>query len=271
MKVVVLKDFLCALRLACNSHFFYLLGGAVVFLGFSAVLAALFSGRQPATIAMDVGFSVMRVVLPLVTVFLVQDLIYREFDRRYYLGSLSYPRARIVFLVGRFAAVLVLGFLLLMLMALSQFLAVKFVSGDYQQSSPVYFGWGYLLVLIFILLDFLVVASVALLLAVFATSPSFVLVGTFGFLFVARSYSSIIELVNKDSSLVWGEAGYNSGLSFLTHLFPDLGKLDIRMVALYDKLEFFPEEWAFLVASVFMYAFALWALTILLFKIRRFS
>ncbi|MOA57284.1 hypothetical protein D3C78_1814340 [compost metagenome] len=46
---------------------------------------------------------------------------------------------------------------------------------------------------------------------------------------------------------------------------PDLGALDVRMVALYGKLEFLPSDWPWLVSSSLAYAggfltLAVWAL-----------
>nr|WP_256206561.1 ABC transporter permease subunit [Pseudomonas sp. BAY1663] len=87
----------------------------------TVLLSAQFSGRQPATVALDIGLSVIRLLLPLVLILMVQELVSREFDRRYFLNTLTYPCPRHSLLLGRFIAIatLILGLLLLLAGALA--------------------------------------------------------------------------------------------------------------------------------------------------------
>ena len=71
----MIEEMLIGLRLAVRSGYlrtsvFYLLtlAGAVM-------LAAEFSARQPATVALDVGLSFIRIVLPILIVLLIQELV----------------------------------------------------------------------------------------------------------------------------------------------------------------------------------------------------
>lgn len=238
---------------------------------FSMLLSAHFGGRQPAAVAMDVGFSVVRLLLPLMIVVSVQELFSREFERRYYLLSLSYPSGRSVFILGRFAALLLMLLALLLLLSLLQILLVDLIARLYPQATPVAMGQHYMTVILFLTLDLFVLAALATLLAIVSSTPSFVLLGTFGFMLVARSYGAIVELLGREAGLVSNTEGYRASLGILGYLLPDLGALDVRMVALYGKMDFLPADWLWLLLSNLAYALALLALATWALQRKRFA
>ena len=231
----------------------------------------MFSGRQPATVALDVGLSTIRLLLPLLIVLLAQELLSREFDKRYYLNSLCYPRARHSLLVGRFVALLVLLLGPLLGLSLLQVGLVHWIGGSYPQATPVAMGLPYLVVVGFMALDLLVLAALATLLAVVASTPSFVLIGTFGFMLVARSYGAIVELLSSNAEVVVNIEGYRASLGLLGYLLPDLGALDVRTLALYGKWELLPADWPWLLLSSLGYAVALLALAVWALQRKRFA
>lgn len=260
-----LADFLTGIRLALRARFLGLAGGTLLVVLLAAWMAAEFSGRQPATVALDVGLSVVRLLLPLVLVLMVQELLSREFDRRYFLSSLTYPRARHELLLGRFVAVLMLVLALLAAVALLLGLAVGMIGKEYEQSTPIALGAPYLITVAFIGLDLLVLSALAAFLAMVASTPSFVLIGTFGFMLVARSFAAIVALLTRESWVVENAETYRSGLGVLGYLLPDLGALDVRMLALYGQWQFLPADWPWLLSSSLAYAggflaLAVWAL-----------
>ena len=155
------------------------------------LLSAYFGGRHSVTVALDVGFSTMRLLLPLLVVLLVQELFSHEFDKRYYLNSLTYPNARSEFLLGRYAAILAIVLFVLFMLGLLQQGLLNFIAGIYPQATPVALGQPFLIVMVFFALDLLVLTTLSVLLAIVASTPSFVLIGTFGFMLVARSYGSV--------------------------------------------------------------------------------
>lgn len=265
------RHFLAALHLALKAKLVWMTVCTLLVVALATFLAAYFGGRQPVTIALDVGFSVMRLLLPLLIVLLVQELLSREFDKRYYLNSLAYPKARSSLLLGRFGAVFVLVFSVLFMLCMLQVGLVSFIASIYPQATPVSLGQSYMIVIAFMVLDLLVLMALAILLAIVASTPSFVLVGTFGFMLVARSFGAIIDLLSGDSGLVSNAEGYRANLGLLGYLLPDLGALDLRMLALYDKSEFLPADWPWLLLSSFSYAFALLALAIWALQRKRFS
>ena len=235
------------------------------------LLSAYFGGRQPTTVALDVGFSIIRFLLPIMIVLLAQELLSREFDKRYYFYSLSYPHARYNLLLGRFTAMLVLVLGALVALSLLQLGLVHFIGSTRPQATPVALGQPYLIVVAFIALDLILLTAVATLLAVVASTTSFVLVGTLGFMMVARSYSAIVELLTYQAGLVSNTEDYRTGLGVLNYLLPDLGALDIRMLALYGKPEFLPNDWPWLIMSNLTYAVALLALAVWALQRKRFA
>lgn len=231
----------------------------------AAFLAAQFSGRQPATVALNVGLSVIRLLLPLVLVLMTQELLSREFDRRYFLNTLSYPHPRHDLLLGRSMAVAMLTLGLLLLLAGALALLVFLIGQGYAQSTPVSLGFHYLVTVGFIGLELMLLTALATLLAVVASTPSFVLIGTFGFILVARSFGAIVELLTRNATVVTDGESYRSGVGLLSYLLPDLGALDVRMITLYGQMELLPADWPWLVLSCLIYtvgllAFAIWAL-----------
>lgn len=248
--------------------------GLVVFSVFSllmvVVLAAQFSGRQPAAVALDVGLSVIRLILPLVVIFLGQELVFREFECRYFLVSLSYPEARSGLLLGRFLAIVFLGLILLCVMSLVLAAAVCWIEKGYAPGTRVALGLPYLVTLLFVMQDLLVVVAVTCFLGVVASTSSFVLIGAFGFMLVARSYASVIELL-VGGSVVSDAETYRSSLGLLGYLLPDLGALDVRMMALYGRIEFLPGDWPWLVLSSFGYALGFLALAVWALNRKRFA
>lgn len=246
----------------------------LVALAVVVLVAAEFSARQPATVALDVGLSFIRLVLPVFTVLLVQELLSKEFDRRLYLTSLTYPRPRSLWLLGRIIAAGLLVLLLLATMAGVLAGLVVHVSGSYAQSSPVSLKIPYLVTLVFLAVDLLLVLAIASLLAVTTTTPSFVLIGTLGFVLIARTYMPILQLLQDADYLVEKIADpklYKDSLNLLNFLLPDLGTLDVRMIALYNKMVFLPGHWELLLGGAVAYAFALIGIAIWRLNSRQFS
>lgn len=263
--------FSTGLRLAFCNRFGWLASGSLLVLVIAAYLASLFSGRQPATVALDIGLSVLRLLLPLVVVLMTQELLSREFDRRYFLNTLSYPHPRHSLLLGRFAAVLGLTLGLMLLLAGALALLVWLIGQGYAQDTPVALDQHYLMTIAFVGLDLLLLSAMACLLAVAASTPSFVLVGTFGFMLVARSFGAIVELLTRNAFVVSDAESYRSGIGLLSYLLPDLGALDVRMVALYGKMELLPADWPWLVLSSLTYTVGLLALAVWSLNRKRFT
>lgn len=264
-------DFIIGLRLAIRARFYLLAMWLLLTLVAVVLMASQFSGRQPATVALDIGLSVIRLALPVVIILLVQELLSREFDRRYFLTSLTYPRPRHRLFLGRFMAsfTLVTGLLLVMSALLAAM--VWYIGQGYAQATPAALDYRYLITIAFIALDLFVITAMGAFLAIAAATPSFILLGTFGFLLIARSYSTIIALLGQEQTLVGNAEIYQNSLELLGYLLPDLAAMDVRMIALYGEMNFLPENWALLAAGGMAYGLMLIGLALAFLHRKRFS
>lgn len=262
---------LTSFRLALRARLGWLAAVSLLILLNVTLLSAHFSGRQPTTVALDIGLSVIRLLLPLILVLMTQELLSREFDRRYFLSTFSYPHPRYSLLLSRFtaASALILGLLLILAGALA--LLVWLIGKGYAQSTPVALDHHYLITIAFIGLDLLVLTAVAALLAVAASTPSFVLIGTFGFMLVARSFGTVVELLTRNTFVVSDAESYRLGIGILGYLLPDLGALDVRMITLYGKMDLLPSNWPWLVLSSVTYMVGLLALAVWALNRKRFT
>lgn len=270
----VFDDFFSSLRIALHSRIIATGFWLVVLLVAAVSMAAQFSARQPNTVALDIGITVIRLTLPLLAILLTQELVSREFERKLYLTSLTYPRPRSSWLLGRVMAILVICITLMLVSGTVLVLLVQFIISDYEQSAPPSLGVPYLITLGFIAVDLLVIIAMSTLIAVGSKTPSFVLIGTIGFLLIARSYTPIIELLKSNPYTVSTFADpriYQDSIGMLAYLLPDLGRLDVRMIALYDKMAFMPSDWHLLLMATLAYTSALLALSAWILNKREFN
>jgi hypothetical protein len=117
----------------------------------------------------------------------------------------------------------------------------------------------------------LVLTALAAFLAIVASTPSFVLIGTYGFMLVARSFAAIVALLTRDATVVGDAESYRAGVGLLGYLLPDLSALDLRMLALYGKWEFLPADWPWLLLGSLAYAGAFLALAVWALDRKRFA
>lgn len=242
--------------------------------GIVAITGMLFATRQPSTTALDAGLSLARIGLPLLTILAVQELFSREFDKKFYLNSLCYPASRSRWLFGRMLAVIIYALATLLYVSIPIIGVVLYAPSIYQQATPVGLSTPFFVTLIFLALDLIVTALISIFLALVSRTPSFVLVGTLGFIIVARSYTPIIELLREAPDVVSKFADprlYQDSLGLLAFILPDLGRLDVRMIALYNDMTFLPHDWPLLVFSILTYAVALIGLSIWVLNKREFN
>ena len=67
------RDVLYSLRIALKAKFVGMAVGIFLAVTLATLLSAYFGGRQPVTVALDVGFSTIRLLLPLLIVLLAQE------------------------------------------------------------------------------------------------------------------------------------------------------------------------------------------------------
>jgi Cu-processing system permease protein len=222
-----------------------------VVIGACAWLAGQFSPRQPDTVALDVGISLIRIAVPVLALLQIQDLLAREVERRLILTSLTYPRSRSAFLVGRYLAVVLVALAGTVFLSIVVAGVVHWGGTGYSQGTKVALGIPYILTTALIWLDVAVVVAFGLALATVATTPHLVFLGGIGFMIIGRSASTIVALLERERELVKGAEWYSQGLQWVQWMIPDLAALDVRPIALYGKMELLASSpWALLAMSL---------------------
>lgn len=242
--------------------------GLVVLL--SAWLGGTFSARQPQSVALDVGLSAIRIVCLLLGLYWIQELVFRDFERRTVLFVLAYPQSRWQYLLGRYFGVLTLVAMALFSLALVALFAGWLAVGSYHQSTPVQVGWVYWKVVGLIYLDLTVVLAFALLVASVATVSMMPFFLGLAFALAARTFGPALSylLNNPDSAKQLGGA-YLPALSMVQWVFPDLSRLDVRAEVLYGQSDVVNISMPMF--GALSYAITLLCLAVLLFRRRSFS
>jgi Cu-processing system permease protein len=237
----------------------------------AAYLASQFSGRQPGTIALDVGVSGIRFVVLLMTVFWCQELIAREVERRSVFLALAYPVPRSHYLIGRFLGIMALVFFALVILTAMLWLFVGLAGREYIQGTPINLGSGLLATMFYIWVDTAVVAAFTLLVSTFSVTPLLPLALGFAFAVAARSLGQSLAFLRDSNSMAADLAPtYEPILKFFQWLIPDLSRLDMRATALYNHWPSASEMSGALLMSVF-YIFILLSLATLVFGKRQFN
>ncbi|WP_172425097.1 ABC-2 transporter permease [Vandammella animalimorsus] len=217
----------------------------------AAWLAANFSARQPATVALDVGLSGTRLVLMLMALFWVQELLGKDMERKSLYFVLAYPISREAYLLSRFAAVAALLALGVLILGGALGVVMHVLPSTYAQPTPVALGWPYVLTLAGLWLDLLVITAFALWLCSLSTTPFLPLIMGCLFALAARSLGITLDFLlhsqNADPDQVrWLLPVIQAGKWVL----PDLSRLDWRDLALYGL----PPDWPMIGWAVLMAA-----------------
>ena len=236
-----------------------------------AYLAAQFSARQPATVALDVCISCVRFIALLMTIFWCQELVAREVERRTVFLALAYPVPRSYYLLGRYIGVVALAAVAIGILGLMTVLSAHLAGFEYVQATPINLGSGLAVTLLGILLDVAVVGAVTMLIATISTTPLLPLALGAAFAIAARGWGQAMELL-RDKAASPGdlEGTLRPALDAMRWVLPDLGRLDVRAAALYDQ---WPTGPAFFwtVATSVAYIVIILAFSVILFRRRQFN
>lgn len=216
-----------------NRVFFgvFLLGVVLVAVAF---LSASFSPRQPKTVALDIGFSGLRISLVLFAISLVQELVSKEIERRTIVLSLSYPVRRVDFVLGRFFGVAALCALAALMLGLLLLVIVFAAGGSYESSFGMLLGVPYWSTIGAIWVDATVVAAFSLCIASLSTVASLPLILGLVFAIAGKALGAVADYLARgadgDALLVRQYSGLVDAIFFLL---PDLSRLDWRQWPMY--------------------------------------
>ncbi|MFI8381789.1 ABC transporter permease [Pseudomonas sp. NPDC079086] len=235
-----------------------------------AFLAGNFSGRQPLTVALDVGLSGLRFVLLLMALLWVQDLLARDIERKTIYFLLAYPITRSQFLFSRFFAIAFLSAGALFFVGYALWMVLFFFGSNHPQLQPPALGMPYLAALLGILLDLLVVVAVAIFLASISTTPYLPLLLGFAFALAARGLGPTISHLRSARSDPLHEALFSPVLEHAYAWLPDLSRLDWRALTLYGLTPDFTAM-ALAALNAAAYVALLLALAAVVFQRRNFT
>lgn len=199
---------------------------------FGASLASSFSGRQPATLALDMALSAFRLIGVVLALFWAQELFARDLERGHLSIPLSFPQPRSHFLLGRFFGVAGLLALTLFVYGILVGLSGWLGGLGYNQPNPANNGLALVPVLAFLWVDLLTITSFAWLVATLSTTPLLPIALGLAFTWAGRTLGPVLGY------LAAREKG-GSGTAFLDLLgplqwaLPALHRLDIREGLLY--------------------------------------
>jgi len=232
----VYLHFLTAMRLGLRSRSFLALMLIGLFAMAGALLTSQFSGRQPATVAMDVGISAVRIIAVLLALFWTQELFTRDREQGVWAAVLSYPASRISYLLGRFFGVAAL--LALALTGFGLLLAgLGWAAGlSYEQATPVHIGIALLPLTAYLWLEILVVTAFAWLITALSTTPFMPFLLGLAFAWAGRSLGIVLGYLTtaRGGSMAKIEENLGPILEAVLWILPDLSRLDLRAIALYE-------------------------------------
>lgn len=211
-----------------------LLAIAAVLLG-STLLAGSFSGRQPLTVALDVGFSGLRIILLLMALFWVQELFTKDLERKTLYFVLAYPITRQQYLLSRFiSAALLMAFAVVCVGGLL-WAAIFYFGSSYQQVTPPALDGRIGLVLVGIWLDLIVVMAFAIFVSTFSTTPFLPILVGLGFAMAARGLGPTFDYLRNNPLADQQQASLLAPVLEYSHAWlPDLSRLDFRAWVLYN-------------------------------------
>lgn len=236
-----------------------------------AYLSSSFSPRQPMTVALDMGFSGIRLGAILLALFWTQELLGREVDRRTVVFSLTYPLSRFNYLLGRYLGIVTLALLALFVLGLLLMVVVIAAGTGYEQEFPVDLGAPYWLALLGIWLDVAVVAAFALLMSAISTTPMLPFMLGLAFAIAGRSVGVVRDYLmhGADGDVTLAHT-YTPLVEWISWVIPDLSRLDWRIGALYRAVpDLAALQWS--VVSALGYAAVMLLLAVRSFSKREFS
>lgn len=222
-------------RLGVRSHAMralLVLGGALMAVAF---LAGSFSLRQPLAVALDMGLSGLRFLGLLMVLFWMQEAFAKDIDRRTVTFALAYPVPRSAYVLGRFLGVIALVVVTVATWGGLLYIMNQFSGWGYEQSSQATFGFGYLLVLLGIILDLVVVGAFFVMVSSVSETPMLPFLAGFGFALSARMLGVMIDYLALAKGVDLDLKNHLLPiLEKIRWVLPDLSRLDWRQICLYD-------------------------------------
>jgi Cu-processing system permease protein len=214
-------------------------------------------------VAMDVGFSGLRISLILFALFWVQELFGREIERRSVMFALTYPVPRSQYILGRYFGVVLLLGLAALLLGLLLWLVVVLTRGLFEQLFPISLGISYWLTVAGFWIDAAVVAAFAFWFTSLSTVPMLPLALGLMFAVGGKSLGAVIEYLTTEDRVSPAMLAFKPLIDAIQWVIPDLSRLDWRVSPMYAlPIDAVAMTWSALMAVAYagvMVALAVWS------------
>ena len=201
-----------------------------------AYLASSFSPRQPQTVALDVGYSGMRISLVLFALFWVDLLVGREIGSRGILLTLTYPVPRSDYLLGRYCAIISLLALAALLLGGMMWGVALLSGGGYVQGFALHLGLPFWVTVFGFWLDAAVVAAFALLITTVATVPMLPLATGLAFAVGGKALGAALDYMSRGADDDQQILQMMPLFDVIQWMLPDLSRFDLRVWPMYGVL-----------------------------------
>ncbi|MDE2598996.1 MAG: ABC transporter permease [Rhodocyclaceae bacterium] len=227
-----------------------------------AYLAAQFTFRQAQTVAMDVGFSGLRISLILFALFWVQELFGREIERRSVMFALTYPLPRSQYVLGRYLGIVLLLGLSALLLGMLLWLVVLLTRGLFEQVFPIHLGTAYWLTVVGLWVDAAVVAAFAFWFTSLSTVPMLPMALGLAFAIGGKSLGAVIEYLSQ-ADIGQAMLALKPLIDAIQWALPDLSRLDWRVSPMYAlPMDTAAMGWSVVMAAAYagvMVTLAVWS------------
>jgi ABC-type transport system involved in multi-copper enzyme maturation permease subunit len=220
-----------------RSNSFRIIAVLAIICIFLAWLASGFSARSPETLLLDVGLSLQRAMLTLMAIFWVQELYYKDLEKKTAILLLAYPLTRGRYLCARFIGVSLLVFAAVILSAVLLYVASAFSGIAYQQVWPVNIGVPYVITWAYFFLDILVVVCFTFLLCSLSETANLPMLCGIAFSIAMHAMGPIVDYMRFAAGVEEVQKEWLLPVveDFL-YILPDLDRLDLRPWTLYNSM-----------------------------------
>jgi ABC-type transport system involved in multi-copper enzyme maturation permease subunit len=202
-----------------------------------AWLSSSFSARNPQVLMLDVGLSLQSIILTLMAIFWVQELYYKDLERKVVISLLAYPVSRAEYLVSRFCAVFVLVALAVLCSGLMLLIAVTFSGIEYIPEWPAHMGLPYVMTWFYIWLDILVVVAFTFMLCSLSETANLPVLCSIGFSIAMHYLGPVVDYLSFANNVdPEHQKWILPAIEKLLYVLPDLDRLDIRQWVLYGDM-----------------------------------
>lgn len=236
----------------------------------SIPLLSSFSMRQVAVVACDFSLSITSFIGLILTIFVGNNLIAKDIDRRSIYTVISLPLKRTEYIIGKFIGLVLLLFITINILALFSFIAVYLTGILYPQEINFTISWlNFIIANLFIFFKLIIIASVVFLFSTVATSSFLPLALTIIFYFVSESVEEVKAFIEtttgkeRTSTLVIYIA------KFAFYIFPNFEAFNFKQHTIYS-LTINPMTLLYLTSYSILYTSIIIIIAILSFQKREF-